>query len=76
MKNKEKVSQKSVPRSMEDIQKNYTQLCTEAGQLQYQLKVYSQKLEEINSTLSSVNIEASARQQLDAQKLATEQAGA
>jgi rRNA maturation endonuclease Nob1 len=56
----------SVPRTMAEIQAAYQQLCANAGQVQYQLKVQSKELEKLNAQLEAVNKEAFARQQLDA----------
>jgi len=55
----------SVPREMAEIQSAYQQLCANAGQLQYQLKIQSRELDMINSKLEEVNREAAARMQLD-----------
>lgn len=57
------------PRTMEEINKTYSELCGRAGQLQYQIKVNTEQLEEINTALKSVNHEANARQKLDAEAL-------
>lgn len=56
----------SVPREMAAIQKSYQEFVTKAGQLQYQIKVYGEELNSINSALLSINNEAAARQRLDA----------
>lgn len=57
----------SVPRPLAEIQTAYQQLCANAGQTQYQMKIYAKELEKINEQLESVNREAAARQQLDSQ---------
>lgn len=49
-------------RSMEDIQKEYSQLCAEAGQLQYKMSVHKQDLKELNIQLQKLNTEAAAMQ--------------
>ena len=59
---KKKVSD---PRKMDEIQKEYGQLCNQAGQLEYQIYVLTQDLEKINESLVKVNHEAAARQKLD-----------
>lgn len=55
----------SIPREMPEIQQAYQQLCANAGQVQYQIKIHTKELERINEQLQSVNNEAAARQQLD-----------
>lgn len=56
----------SVPRGLPEIQKEYQEQCITAGQLQYQMKVYSDALENVNARLLVINNEAAARQKLDA----------
>jgi len=58
----------SVPREMPEIQTEYNNLCRNAGQVQYQLKIYQNELDALNKRLENVNREAGARQQLDSQK--------
>lgn len=55
----------SVPRTMAEIQQAYQQLCANAGQIQYQIKIQTRELERINTQLESVNNEGAARMQLD-----------
>jgi len=55
----------SVPREMTAIQQEYQQLCANAGQVQYQVAIFTRELENINKRLEGVNNEAAARQQLD-----------
>lgn len=64
----------SVPRAMAEIQAAYNQLCASAGQLQYQMRIYTRELEQINTKLEAINNEAAARNQLDAQTTAKETA--
>ena len=56
----------SVPRELPEIQKEYQEQCISAGQLQYQMKVYSDALEKVNERLLVINNEAAARQKLNA----------
>lgn len=60
----------SVPRELTEVQTEYQRLCANAGQLQYQLRVYERELERINNQLEGVNREAAARVELDNQKKA------
>lgn len=63
----------SAPRSLTDIQAAYQQLCANAGQLQYQLKINGRELDNINTQLEAVNREAAARMQLDKDSKAKEE---
>lgn len=47
----------SLMRSEEDIKKEYVDLCTRAGELQYQLEQMKAGLHEINNRLLAVNKE-------------------
>jgi hypothetical protein len=47
-------------RTIEEIQKEYSLLCAEAGQVQYQIFVLKQDLEIKNEKLRKLNLEASA----------------
>jgi hypothetical protein len=60
------------PRSFEEIQAAYGQLCAQAGAAQYQVYVHSEELKRLNESLVSVNQEAAARQRLDAEAKAKE----
>jgi len=62
----------SVPREMEEISKEYQQQCFAAGQLQYEIKVKSDALDQVNDRLLALNNEAAARNTLNAQKPAPE----
>lgn len=55
----------SVPREMTEIEKSYQQNCLSAGQLQYQIRVYTEQLNQVNQQLLAINNEAAARKQLD-----------
>lgn len=71
-KNRKRVAQKAVePRSIEEVTKEYTELCGKAGQAQYQVMVFTKELERLNERLLSVNQEAAARNELDRQEKAT-----
>jgi hypothetical protein len=58
---------RSVPRSSEIIQNEYSQLSFRAGQTQYQIGVYQDELKRMNELMRQLNYEAAARNQLDAQ---------
>lgn len=62
----------SVPREIKDIHADYQQQCFNAGQLQYEIRVKSEALKQINDRLLSLNNEAAARNKLDATKPAPE----
>jgi hypothetical protein len=55
------------PRKLDEIQKDYFDLRSRAGEVQYQIHVLSENLKEINKALVAVNNEAAARQNLDKQ---------
>lgn len=59
-----------VPRALDEIQKEYQQLCLQTGQLQYQKAIYEKEITSANIRLEAVNNEAAARKQLDAQETA------
>lgn len=52
------MSEQNKSRSMEEIQKEYSQICFKAGQLQYQIHALNKDLEVVNSTLRDLNFEA------------------
>lgn len=56
------------PRSMDEIQKVYAELCARAGSLQYKITIEQRDLEQLNKALESINNEAAARQKLDEPK--------
>lgn len=60
-----KTKKLSVPRTMEEIQKEYQQLCWNAGQAQYQINITSKELQKMNDRIEAVNREGAARIQLD-----------
>lgn len=55
------------PRSMDEIQKVYAELCARAGALQYRITIEKRELDQLNEALENVNSEANARQKLDAE---------
>lgn len=67
---KKQTKKLSVPRAGAEIQQEYQQLCANAGQLQFQMRLYARDLERIQARLEAVNNEAGARIQLD--KMAAE----
>ncbi len=64
-KKKEKFPKENVPRSMDEINKEYARVLGEAGQNQYLVFVYSGQLEENNKQLLALNQEGAKRQELD-----------
>lgn len=62
---KTKIPNPPAPRSMDDIQKAYSEALSRAAQAQYLVFVHSRDLEQINEQLLSINQEAAARQKLD-----------
>lgn len=58
----------SVPRELEEIQKEYGNTCFEAGQCQYLINQKSSELEMLNEHIRKLNNEAAARKKLNAQK--------
>ena len=62
------------PRAIEDIQKEYAQLCAKVGQTAYQIFVLQRDLDEANEQLLTLNQEGAARQKLDAEAKAKEEA--
>lgn len=46
------------PRTRQDIQNEYTQLCAKAGNLQYQIYAHTKDLEVINTQQRELNFEA------------------
>ena len=63
---KQKVNVKEVePRALDEITKEYNNLCAQAGAIQYQIYVYRKELEQVNQALIRVNGEAAKRNKLD-----------
>ena len=75
-KSSKKAKPLSVPRSMPEIQTAYQQLCANAGQVQYQLSIYTKELARLNQQIEAVNHEGTARMQLDKEGAKTEEAPA
>lgn len=53
------------PRTVPEISQQYTQLCTQAGHLQYEIATKTKDLDLLNSTLRDLNNEAYAAQQAE-----------
>ena len=58
----------SVPRAMEDIQRDHARLAMQAGGVQYQISVLGEELKTLNEQIKRLNNEGYARQQLDSTK--------
>lgn len=56
------------PREKADLDKEYTALCSQAGQLQYELKSKGQLLDKLNAQISELIVESNARRTLDQDK--------
>ena len=55
-----KFETKTAPeKTLEELQNEYTQGCLKAGSIQYQIQALKWDLEELNTNLRSVNIQAS-----------------
>ena len=67
---KKKAPAAPVPRSLEDITKDYNMLKGQAGEVQYQLYALKQNLEAINQQLLRLNHEGAARQKLNQEEAA------
>lgn len=73
--NKQKADLKEVKleapklRTKEEIQVDYTNLCTKAGHLQYQIATLSKDLEVLNRTLQALNEEAMKSMEAEAKKV-------
>jgi hypothetical protein len=63
-KNKQKAPQ---PREMKEITAEYNTTASQAGTVQYQIKVYQSQLEQLNQKMLNLNNEGAERQRLDAQ---------
>lgn len=57
-----------VPRSLEEINVAYSELIGKVGQAQYQAYAYTREVDKLNQQLLNVNLEAKARQELDAKE--------
>lgn len=62
---KKKIPNPPAPRTMDEIQKVYTEALSKAAQAQYLVYVHSLDLENTNKELLAINHEAKARQDLD-----------
>lgn len=55
----------SEPRTLDAIQKEYTELCVKAGAAQYQREIMDREVKALNDKLVAVNNEAAKRIELD-----------
>lgn len=53
------------PREMTEINKSYSSLCAQAGQLETAIRLNKKQLEGVYAALENINSEANARQELD-----------
>lgn len=60
------MSEEKKVRTMDDIQKEYTQLAAKAGHVHFQVTGLSQDLELISKAMKDLNLEAAALQQKEA----------
>lgn len=58
------------PRKIEEIQREYVQLCTRAGDVQFKVKSLSADLDMLNGQIQELTIEALAAQQQAAKEAA------
>lgn len=56
------------PRSMEDLNKLYSEQVARAGQLQYQIVAIQAQLDDANSFIGRLAAEANERQKLDSEQ--------
>ncbi len=61
----DKISLPKTPRSLAEIQAEYGQVVSQAGQVQYQLFVFEREQQQLNAKLLELNQEGAARNQLD-----------
>lgn len=59
------MSQEQVPRTLEEIKKEYADLLLKVGQAQYQREVFDREVKTLNERIYAVNTEAAKRNQLD-----------
>jgi hypothetical protein len=57
--------QKPAPRTLEEINKEYTTLCSKAGELQYRVEIEKIQIAQINQKLQELNKEGAERFELD-----------
>lgn len=48
----------TAPKTMEELNKQFSQLCAEAGQLQFEIALKQNHLQQINAKINEVNGEA------------------
>lgn len=71
-KKKNKFPTQPVPRALDEVRKEYTQLAFDLGQAQYQVLIYTQATKTLSERMKLVNQEAEARNKLDAEAKAAE----
>lgn len=62
------------PRQISEINKDYSNLCAQAGQLETAIRLNKKQLESVYSALENINSEANARSRLDQEALNTKSA--
>lgn len=62
-----KAVQSSGPRSKDEIVNEYNNVAYQAGNTQYQIKVYGRELERLNKRMEDLNYEMAERNNIDAQ---------
>lgn len=67
---------KAAPRKLEEIQAEYGQTASRAGQAQYQVFVFEAELQQLNNRMVELNQEASERAALDKEEQAKSEAEA
>ena len=68
MSSKSKGKKLSIPRELAAIQSDYQEKAFAAGQVQYQIKVFSDEIDRLNGLILQINNEAAARKELDNKK--------
>jgi hypothetical protein len=66
MSKKSKIPNPKVPRTLEELTREYQELSAQAANSQYTAYVHNKELERINTRLVEINTEAAERKQLDA----------
>lgn len=66
MSKKDKIPNPKIPRPLDEITLEFQELSAQAANSQYTAYVHRKKLKELNERLMEVSLEASKRQELDA----------
>lgn len=66
MSKKSKIPNPRIPRSLEDLTREYQELSAQAANSQYTVYVHGLELERLNKRMVDINTEAAERKQLDA----------